>query len=211
MPDGVQKCGHGSKLDEGNIGGINKDTSSKCFSPHFAYHKQASRLAVSVSCLFTWQLCIYFIDDLYLIEVLIIIPLSLKATFDYMENVRKTIQNDAYMSLLDLTFGSPLAIAIDTSSSMGNEIEAVKVQVKEIIDTANAGGINPSVYILAPYESSVELTVTKDQEEVKEALDSLYPSGGTELVFQALQVKNCNFHKFSLNYLLYLVHTIKST
>ena len=94
------------------------------------------------------------------------------------------------MSLLELTFGSALAIAIDTSDSMLNEIEAVKAEVKEIIDAANEGGINPSVYILAPYETDVTLTVTKDQEEVKKALDSLYPEGGTENVFAALQVGN---------------------
>ena len=52
IPDGVQKCGHGSSLDLGGIGGINKDTSSACFSPHNSYHRQAARLAETVRLLF---------------------------------------------------------------------------------------------------------------------------------------------------------------
>ena len=56
-----------------------------------------------------------------------------------MELVRKTIQNDNFMSLLDLSFGSALAIAIDCSGSMSDEIEAVKAEVIEIIAEANSG------------------------------------------------------------------------
>ena len=59
-----------------------------------------------------------------------------------MELVRKTIQNDNFMSLLDLSFGSALAIAIDCSGSMSDEIEAVKAEVIEIIAEANSGKEN---------------------------------------------------------------------
>ena len=48
IPNGVSKCGHGGSLDQGNIGGINKDTSSPCFSPHFDFHEKATLLAEEV-------------------------------------------------------------------------------------------------------------------------------------------------------------------
>ena len=41
--------------------------------------------------------------------------------------------------ILDLSFGSALAIAIDCSGSMSDEIEAVKAKVFEIIAEANSG------------------------------------------------------------------------
>ena len=97
------------------------------------------------------------------------------------------------MSLLDLSFGSALAIAIDCSGSMGNEIEAVKEQVLEIIAEASSGGAKPSVYILAAYGGqfgpNVDLTVTQDEEEFKAKVETLIASGGDEVVFQALQVQ----------------------
>ena len=49
MVDGISKCGHGSILDENDIGGINKDTSSTCFSPHAGFHENAARLAEEVN------------------------------------------------------------------------------------------------------------------------------------------------------------------
>ncbi len=71
---------------------------------------------------------------------------------------------------------------------MGDEIEAVKQEILDIIDIALAGGITPSEYILAPYESTVNLTVTQDTDEVQDVLEQLYPSGGTEYTFSAFQV-----------------------
>ena len=44
-PEG--KCLHGGSLDE-LYSGVNKDTSSKCFSPHHELHQTAANLAVEV-------------------------------------------------------------------------------------------------------------------------------------------------------------------
>jgi Mg-chelatase subunit ChlD len=60
-----------------------------------------------------------------------------QATRSYVGQVRRTISNPDFASLFDLGNSSVLAILIDTSSSMGNEIEAVKSQVYEIIDVRN--------------------------------------------------------------------------
>ena len=155
MPDSnATKCLHGNSVNAG----INKDTSSTCFSSHADLHKKAADLAES-------------------------------ATLQYLEQVRMTLQNEKFMSLLDLSFGSALAIVLDYSGSMSDEIEAVKNQIVQIIDEANAGGVRPSIYILAPFDVTVDLTVTKDENVVKEVLEGITADGsGTENVFSALQV-----------------------
>ena len=56
-----------------------------------------------------------------------------------MELVRKTIQNENFKSLLDLSFGSALAIALDTSDSMSNEKDAVLAEIIEIINAIRHG------------------------------------------------------------------------
>ncbi len=71
---------------------------------------------------------------------------------------------------------------------MSAEINAVRDTIKDIIDAAESGESAPSGYILAPYESSVSLTLTRNTTLVKEELDALTNSGGTELTFGALQV-----------------------
>lgn len=156
----MKKCGHDGLDTKDFVEGINKDTSSECFSPHFDLHDQAAKLA----------------ED---------------ATFEYLEEIRKTVQNEKFQSMLSLSAGSAsaLAIAIDYSGSMDNEIAAVKKEILDIIATANAGGIVPSVYILAPYDVDFNLTVTKDTKVVEEVLKDLFAVGsGTENVFSALQV-----------------------
>ena len=115
----------------------------------------------------------------------------LQATFQYLEDIRKTIQNDKFQSLLSLSKGSALAVAIDTSFSMQQEINAVKKEILDIINEVNAGGISPSVYILAPYanETKIDLTITKDTNIVESALEKMAPDRGPEeYVFHALQV-----------------------
>ena len=102
---------------------------------------------------------------------------------------------------------------------MENEIAAVKKEVLDIIDAANEGGIIPSVYILAPYEASVDLTITKDTEKVKQVLNGLVPNGGTENVFTALRViekypflfslKSLQFSSNSHIYYQYLGYFVK--
>jgi len=48
--------------------------------------------------------------------------------------VRTNINNIAFGRLFDLANSSALAILLDTSSSMQAEIDAVKLQIKQIIE-----------------------------------------------------------------------------
>ena len=153
----ASKCLHGDATRDG----INKDTSSPCFSTFYDLHAQAASLA----------------ED---------------ATFQYLELVRKTLQNQNFMSLLDLSFGSALAIVLDTSGSMDQEIEAVKTQIIQIIDQANSGGTRPSIYVLDIQYPSDEVTVTKDEKVVKELVSGLTTIGGDEYHFTAIKAVLAN-------------------
>ena len=106
-----------------------------------------------------------------------------------MELVRKTIQNENFKSLLDLSFGSALAIALDTSESMTEEKDAVLAEITEIINAISTGeGVEPSVYILGLYEKAVDLTITQNGQEIIDKLANVNVIGGVENVFTAIQV-----------------------
>lgn len=60
--------------------------------------------------------------------------------------VLEAVGNDKYRRLFDLYEGSALSIVIDTTSSMSDEINAVKAQVAEIV-----ASIPTEMYILVPY------------------------------------------------------------
>ena len=57
----------------------------------------------------------------------------------------------------------------------------------EIIATAEAGGITPSLYVLGAYERDVDLTVEEDPDKFMDAVNALYPAGGTENLYHAFQ------------------------
>ena len=164
------KCLHGNADHDG----INKDTSSPCFSPSSSQlHAQAASLA----------------ED---------------ATFEYLELVRRTIQNQNFLSLLDLSFGSALAIVLDTSGSMDQEMAAVKSQIIQIIDQANSGsGVKPSIYVLNKECPSEEVTVTKDDNVVKDWVngvkEGVNAGCGDECHFIAIKVFLILHHTSILN------------
>ena len=106
-----------------------------------------------------------------------------------MELVRKTIQNENFKSLLDLSYGSALAIALDTNGSMEDERAAVLAEITEIIDLVSSGeGVQPSVYILGLYTDTIELTITQDGDEIIDELNKPASGSGTENTFTAIQV-----------------------
>lgn len=101
-----------------------------------------------------------------------------EATEDYLEYLRTRISDRELERLLGA--GPTLAIAIDTTGSMGKEIEGVRDQSIQIVDARLGTDEEPSLYVLAPFNdpSIGPLTVTSDAEEFKAAIRALGPSGG---------------------------------
>ncbi|XP_071536581.1 von Willebrand factor A domain-containing protein 7-like [Panulirus ornatus] len=101
--------------------------------------------------------------------------LAVQATVTYLSQVLDAVGNEKYRRLFDLYHGSALSICIDTTGSMGDDIEAVKTQVADIV--ANS---NPELYVLVPYNDPVvgPLLTTDDAQEFLEAVEDLVPYGG---------------------------------
>lgn len=100
------------------------------------------------------------------------------ATEEYLEYLLTRISEREMERLLGA--GPTLAIAIDTTGSMGKEIAGVRDQSIQIVDARLGTDDEPSLYVLAPFNdpSIGPLTVTSDAEEFKAAIRALGPSGG---------------------------------
>ncbi|XP_071525808.1 von Willebrand factor A domain-containing protein 7-like [Panulirus ornatus] len=161
-PTSGGKCSHGGVLDESASspaqGGINKDTASPCFSPHYHLHEQAAKLAV-------------------------------QATDHYLSVLLDVVGNEKYRRLFDLYHGSALSISIDTTGSMTDDIDAVKEQVKLIVENTN-----PELYVLAPFHDPTwgPGLKTDNASEFLEAVMALDASGGygplEEMFWSGLQL-----------------------
>ena len=57
----------------------------------------------------------------------------IKATYSYVSDIRQRIGNSAFTSLFDMGDSSALAIILDVTGSMQNEIDAVKKEIIEIV------------------------------------------------------------------------------
>ena len=99
--------------------------------------------------------------------------------------MRAVIGDAHYRSIFELSYGSALAILIDTSGSMDSEIDAIKQEVAAIIEEAQNGGVEPSLYVLGAYEQFTDLTVTKDSGEFLDAVNALTANGVWENFYTA--------------------------
>jgi hypothetical protein len=79
-----------------------------------------------------------------------------------------------------LGVGPTLAIAIDTTGSMGSIINSVKQQAIQIVNGRLGTDEEPSKYVLAPFNDPGvgPITVTTDPDAFKSAISSLGASGG---------------------------------
>ncbi|KAK4307782.1 hypothetical protein Pmani_020476 [Petrolisthes manimaculis] len=142
------KCSHGGLLDVSSYdeakGGVNKDTTSPCFSPHHNLHADAAEAAV-------------------------------QATDYYLKHIERVIGVIKYRILFDLYQGTSLSISIDTTGSMGDDIEAVKDQVARIVANTVT-----EVYILSQFNDPGcgPVYKTSDPDEFLDAINALYPNGG---------------------------------
>ncbi|XP_042877878.1 von Willebrand factor A domain-containing protein 7-like [Penaeus japonicus] len=147
-PTSGGKCSHGGALDTSSFqpaeGGINKDTTSPCFSPHYYLHEFAAEMAV-------------------------------QATDHYLTVILEAVGPEKYRRLFDLYFGSALSICIDTTGSMGDDIDAVVSQVEEIVAHSTV-----ELYVLVPFNDPGvgPLVSTSDPQEFLDAVHALYPHGG---------------------------------
>lgn len=104
--------------------------------------------------------------------------LAKKATKLYLDDLKKRLGIKKMKTLLG--GGPTLAMAIDTTGSMGGIIALVKDQAIQIVDSRLDTEEEPSQYILVPFNDPNvgPATVTDDPKEFKAALRNLSAGGG---------------------------------
>lgn len=59
--------------------------------------------------------------------------------------------SDSNRRLLDITPASSLSFVLDTTGSMGEEINAAKIQARRIVEQRRGSPMEPVLYILVPF------------------------------------------------------------
>jgi len=157
-PNNVDKCSHGGPFDFTTttlLGGINKDARDCGFSPHASMHDTAAAVATDAS----YQFLLDLKDALVARNGTAVATQQLKLLFGV---------------------GPTLTIAIDTTGSMGDIIQSVKLQAIQIVNDRLGTTEEPSKYVLAPFNDPFTgpTTVTSDPNVFKSAISSLSAFGG---------------------------------
>ncbi|KAJ8306733.1 hypothetical protein KUTeg_015774 [Tegillarca granosa] len=167
------KCSHGGELDTSRTRtatcGINKDTISPRFSPHWFLHYSAASLAISAT------------EDFFL----------QKDSTSQLNTESLIFQN---ILGLKVKTGSSLAFVIDKSTSMREEIKEVTKWTVDKVSSVIGTPMEPANYVLVTFSDPIQYTsafVTKDGNEMVNKLQSIIVKGGgtdcPELTFSGLR------------------------
>uniref|UniRef100_A0A8C6T049 von Willebrand factor A domain-containing protein 7-like n=1 Tax=Neogobius melanostomus TaxID=47308 RepID=A0A8C6T049_9GOBI len=115
------------------------------------------------------------------------------ATYELLDDVRAAAGDKSFLRMMGVSPGKALCFVIDTTGSMGFDIEAVQHVTSTIISNLQGSINEPSVYILVPFNDPDfgPETRTTDLTTFKQAIDALTPSGGgdePEMSLSALQL-----------------------
>ncbi|XP_058625706.1 von Willebrand factor A domain-containing protein 7-like isoform X1 [Onychostoma macrolepis] len=106
--------------------------------------------------------------------------MAINATVEVLQDIRLATGDQAFLQLVGLSQTSVLAIVIDTTGSMSDEIEGAKRVSFSIIDSRRGTPGEPSEYILVPFNDPDfgPLTRTTNADIFKERINSLSADGG---------------------------------
>lgn len=145
------KCSHGGIFDDSATGFFGQGINKDSTDCTFSPHNHLHLVAASV---------------------------AKDATKLFIRNIRDQV-TEAQIKLL-LGVGPTLAIAIDTTGSMGSVIAGVKQQAIQIVNSRLGTAEEPLKYILVPFNDPGvgPVTVTTDPDTFKNAINALFASGG---------------------------------
>ncbi|XP_066269076.1 von Willebrand factor A domain-containing protein 7-like isoform X2 [Branchiostoma lanceolatum] len=154
------KCSHGGLTDDSRLtvptGGINKETSVPSLSPHYYLHEQAAQAAIQATTDF-------FIAPGY--------------------GLLSQIGEDNFREVLNLGSGNSMVFVIDVSGSMGDDVEAVRRETVQIVQSTTGTANAPYNYILSTFSDPADLTTiqtTRDPNEMITWLNALTVHGGAD-------------------------------
>ncbi|KAM5262659.1 von Willebrand factor A domain-containing protein 7 [Ctenodactylus gundi] len=160
------KCSHGGHFDQSSSQLPRGGINKDSTSPGFSPHHTLHRQAAQ---------------------------LALLASIQALSLVRSRLGDRGFSGLLDITPASSLSFVLDTTGSMGEEINAAKIQARRIVEQRRGGPMEPVFYVLVPFHDPGfgPVFTTSDPDSFWQQLNEIQALGGgdePEMCLSALEL-----------------------
>ncbi|XP_012886556.1 PREDICTED: von Willebrand factor A domain-containing protein 7 [Dipodomys ordii] len=160
------KCSHGGRLDASRTQPPRGGINKDSTSPSFSPHHMFHPQAAN---------------------------LALLSTIQAFNLLRSRLGDNGFSRLLDITPASSLSFVLDTTGSMGEEINAAKIQTRHIVEQRRGSPMEPNHYILVPFHDPGfgPVFTTSDPDSFWQQLNEIHALGGgdePEMCLSALEL-----------------------
>nr|XP_006995647.1 von Willebrand factor A domain-containing protein 7 [Peromyscus maniculatus bairdii] len=160
------KCSHGGHFDQSSSQPPRGGINKDSTSPSFSPHHMLHLRAVEV---------------------------ALLASIEAFSLLRSRLGDRGFSRLLDITPASSLSFVLDTTGSMGEEINAAKVQARRIVEQRQGSPMEPVFYVLVPFHDPGfgPVFTTSDPDSFWQKLNEIHALGGgdePEMCLSALEL-----------------------
>ncbi|XP_032703185.1 von Willebrand factor A domain-containing protein 7 isoform X3 [Lontra canadensis] len=119
--------------------------------------------------------------------------LALQASIQAFSLLRNRLGDRDFSRLLDISPASSLSFVLDTTGSMGEEINAAKIQARHIVEQRRGSPMEPVHYVLVPFHDPGfgPVFTTSDPDSFWQQLNEIHALGGgdePEMCLSALEV-----------------------
>ncbi|XP_034379649.1 von Willebrand factor A domain-containing protein 7 isoform X1 [Arvicanthis niloticus] len=160
------KCSHGGHFDQSSSQPPRGGINKDSTSPSFSPHHMLHLQAAKV---------------------------ALLASIEAFSLLRSRLGDRGFSRLLDITPASSLSFVLDTTGSMGEEINAAKIQARQIVEQRQGSPMEPVFYILVPFHDPGfgPVFATSDPDSFWQKLNEIQALGGgdePEMCLSALEL-----------------------
>ncbi|XP_052020112.1 von Willebrand factor A domain-containing protein 7 [Apodemus sylvaticus] len=118
---------------------------------------------------------------------------ALLASIEAFSLLRSRLGDRGFSRLLDITPASSLSFVLDTTGSMGEEINAAKIQARRIVEQRRGSPMEPVLYVLVPFHDPGfgPVFTTSDPDSFWQKLNEIHALGGgdePEMCLSALEL-----------------------
>ncbi|XP_047590528.1 von Willebrand factor A domain-containing protein 7 isoform X5 [Lutra lutra] len=119
--------------------------------------------------------------------------LALQASIQAFSLLRNRLGDRGFSRLLDISPASSLSFVLDTTGSMGEEINAAKIQARHIVEQRRGSPMEPVHYVLVPFHDPGfgPVFTTSDPDSFWQQLNEIHALGGgdePEMCLSALEL-----------------------
>ncbi|XP_059034855.1 von Willebrand factor A domain-containing protein 7 isoform X2 [Mustela lutreola] len=119
--------------------------------------------------------------------------LALQASIQAFSLLRNRLGDRGFSRLLDISPASSLSFVLDTTGSMGEEINAAKIQARHIVEQQQGSPMEPVHYVLVPFHDPGfgPVFITSDPDSFWQQLNEIHALGGgdePEMCLSALEL-----------------------